>query len=185
MHQTVKTIFRLFFAVVIFLITLALFFSAYSKSKEILQADQQFQQAKHISLKSTDQEQLVLVSNNKRPDQAIFILIAQNGYIAKLNCEHYVQDICTDEYNQLHTRQIQQLDLLKVGQQDYIENVRYQDSRTQKQQQWSYSTQQIQQFYQADIARLKYIVFSIVLFALAALYVSIRIIRNFKKFLTR
>ncbi|MFD1438443.1 hypothetical protein [Acinetobacter terrae] len=185
MHQTVKTIFRLFFAVVIFLITLALFFSAYSKSKEILQADQQFQQAKHISLKSTDQEQLVLVSNNKRPDQAIFILIAQNGYIAKLNCEHYLQDICTDEYNQLHTRQIQQLDLLKVGQQHYIENIRYQDSRTQKQQQWSYSTQQIQQFYQADIARLKYIVFSIVLFALAALYVSIRIIRNFKKFLTR
>ncbi|NNH77268.1 hypothetical protein HLH17_06155 [Acinetobacter sp. ANC 5380] len=184
MHQTVKTIFRLFFAVVIFLITLALFFSAYSKSKEILQADQQFQQAKHISLKSTDQEQLVLVSNNKRPDQAIFILIAQNGYIAKLNCEHYLQDICTDEYNQLHTRQIQQLDLLKVGQQHYIENIRYQDSRTQKQQQWTYSTQQIQQFYQADIASLKYIVFSIVLFALAALYVSIRIIRNFKKFLT-
>ena len=185
MHQTVKTIFRLFFAVVIFLITLALFFSAYSKSKEILQADQAFQQAKHISLKSTDQEQLVLVSNNKRPDQAIFILIAQNGYIAKLNCEHYLQDICTDEYNQLHTRQIQQLDLLKVGQQHYIENIRYQDSRTHKQQQWSYSTQQIQQFYQADIASLKYIVFSIVLFALAALYVSIRIIRNFKKFLTR
>ena len=185
MHQTVKTIFRLFFAVVIFLITLALFFSAYSKSKEILQADQRFQQAKHISLKSTDQEQLVLVSNNKRPDQAIFILIAQNGYIAKLNCEHYLQDICTDEYNQLHTRQIQQLDLLQVGQQHYIENIRYQDSRTQKQQQWTYSTQQIQQFYQADIASLKYIVFSIVLFALAALYVSIRIIRNFKKFLTR
>ena len=129
MHQTVKTIFRLFFAVVIFLITLALFFSAYSKSKEILQADQQFQQAKHISLKSTDQEQLVLVSNNKRPDQAIFILIAQNGYIAKLNCEHYLQDICTDEYNQLHTRQIQQLDLLQVGQQHYIENIRYQDKR--------------------------------------------------------
>ncbi|OAL78564.1 hypothetical protein AY606_09135 [Acinetobacter sp. SFB] len=185
MHQTVKTLFRLFFAVVIFLITLALFFSAYSKSKEILQADQHFQQAKHIPLKSTAQEQLVLVSNNKRPDQAIFILIAQNGYIAKLSCEHYLQDICTDEYNQLHTRQIQQLDLLKVGQQYYIENITYQDSRTQKQQQWAYSKQQIQQFYQADIASLKYIVFSMVLFALAALYVSIRILRNFKKFLTR
>ncbi|TCB50376.1 hypothetical protein E0H80_08735 [Acinetobacter sp. ANC 4779] len=185
MHQTVKTLFRLFFAVVIFLITLALFFSTYSKSKEILQADQHFQQAKHISLKSTAQEQLVLVSNNKRPDQAIFILIAQNGYIAKLSCEHYLQDICTDEYNQLHTRQIQQLDLLKVGQQHYIENITYQDSRSKKQQQWSYSKQQIQQFYQADIASLKYIVFSMVLFALAALYVSIRILRNFKKFLTR
>lgn len=185
MHQTVKTIFRLFFAVVIFLITLALFFSAYSKIKEILQADQQFQQAKHISLKSSAQEQLVLVSNNKRPDQAIFILIAQNGYIAKLNCIHYLQNICTDEYNQSHTRQIQQLDLLKVGQQHYIENITYQDSRTQKQQQWSYSKQQIQQFYQVDIDSLKYIVFSILLFALAALYVSIRILRNFKNFLTR
>ncbi|WP_407305297.1 hypothetical protein [Acinetobacter sp.] len=185
MHQTVKTLFRLFFAVVIFLITLALFFSAYSKSKEILQADQQLQQAKHISLKSTAQEQLVLVSNNKRPDQAIFILIAQNGYIAKLPCEHYQQDICTDEYNQLHTRQIAQLDLLKIGQLNYIKNITYQDSRTQKPQQLSYSTQQIQQFYQADITSFKYIVFSILLFAFAALYVSIRILRNFKKFLTR
>jgi hypothetical protein len=185
MHETVKTTFRLFFAVIIFLITLALFFSAYSKSKEILQADQQFQQATQVKLKSTAQEQLVLVSNNKRPDQAIFIVIAQNGYIAKLNCEHYLQDICTDEYNQSHTRQIQQLDLLKVGQQHYIENISYQDSRTQKQQHWSYSKQQIQQFYQADISSLKYIVFSIVLFALAALYVSIRILRNFKKFLGR
>ena len=83
MHQTVKTIFRLFFAVVIFLITLALFLSAYSKSKEILQADQQLQQAKHISLKSTAQEQLVLVSNNKRPDKAIFILNDQNVYFVK------------------------------------------------------------------------------------------------------
>jgi len=72
-----------------------------------------------------------------------------------------------------------------VGQQHYIENITYQDSRTQKQQQWSYSKQQIQQFYQVDIASLKYIVFSILLFALAALYVSIRILRNFKNFLTR
>ncbi|OTG69249.1 hypothetical protein B9T25_01250 [Acinetobacter sp. ANC 4470] len=185
MHQTVKTLFRLFFAVVIFLITIALFFSVYSKSKEILNADQAFQQAKHISLKSTMQEQLVLVSNNKRPDQAIFILIANNGFISKINCEHYLQDICTDEYNQIHTRQIKQIDLLKIGQFNYIQMVSYQDSRTQKQQQWTYSQQQIQQFYQADISSLKYIIFSISLFALAALYVSIRIIRNFKKFLSR
>ena len=185
MHQTVKTLFRLFFAVVIFLITIALFFSVYSKSKEILNADQTFQQAQHLSLKSTPQEQLVLVSNNKRPDQAIYILLAHNGYVAKVNCEHYLQDICTDAYNQSHTRQIKQINLVKIGQQHYIEHVNYQDSLTQKQQQWSYSKQQIQQFYQADISSLKYIVFSISLFALAALYVSIRIIRNFKQFLSR
>lgn len=185
MHQTVKTIFRLFFAGIIFLITLALFLSIFSKSKEILQADQAFQQAKQISLKSTAGKQLVLVSNNQRPDQAIYIVIAQNGYIAKLNCEHYLQDICTDEYNQSHTRQIQQLELLKIGQQFYIQQISYKNSLTQKQQPWSYSKQQIQQFYQADISDLKYHLFSMALFALAALYVSIRIIRNFKKFIHR
>lgn len=183
MHQTVKTIFRLFFAGIIFLITLALFLSVFSKTQEILQADQAFQQARQISLKSTPGKQLVLVSNNQRPDQAIYIVIAQNGYIAKLNCQHYLQDICTDEYNQSHTRQIRQLDLLKIGQQHYIQQVSYQDSLTRKQQQWSYSKPQIQQFYQADISDLKYHLFSMTLFALAALYVSIRIIRNFKKFI--
>lgn len=183
MHQTVKTLFRLFFAGVIFLITVALFLSIFSKSQEILNADQQFQQAKQISLKSTPSEQLVLVSNNQRPDQAIYIVITNNGYIAKLSCEHYLQDICTDAYNQQHTRQIKQLELLKIGQQHYIQQVSYQDSRTQKQQQWSYSKPQIQQFYQADISSLKYSLLSIALFACAALYVSIRIIRNFKKFI--
>ncbi|RZJ23923.1 MULTISPECIES: hypothetical protein [unclassified Acinetobacter] len=183
MHQTVKTIFRLFFAGIIFLITLALFLSIFSKSREILQADQAFQQAEQISLTSTPNKQLVLVSNNQRPDQAIYIVIAQNGYIAQLRCEHYLNDICTDEYNQSHTRQIQQLELLKIGQYQYIQQVSYQDSRTQKRQQWSYSKQQIQQFYQADISDLKYSLFSMALFALAALYVSIRIIRNFKKFI--
>ena len=99
--------------------------------------------------------------------------------------EYYLKDICTDAYNQSHTRQIKQINLVKIGQQHYIEHVNYLDSLTQKQQQWSYSKQQIQQFYQADISSLKYIVFSISLFALAALYVSIRIIRNFKQFLSR
>lgn len=185
MHQTVKTIFRLFFATVIFLITFALFFSSYTKIKEIFQADQAFQHAKLISLKSTPQEQLVLVSNNKHPDKSIYILIANNGYIAKVRCEHYLQDICTDINNQSHTRQIIQVDLLNIQQQHYIQHIQYRDSLTQKQQQWTYSKEQIQQFYQVDITSLKYNVFSMILFALAALYVSIRIIRNFKTFLSR
>ncbi len=183
MHQTVKTIFRLFFAGIIFLITLTLFLSIFSKSREIIKADQAFQYATQISLKSTPDKQLVLVSNNQRPDQAIYIVIAQNGYITKLNCQHYLQDICTDEYNQSHTRQIQQLELLKIGQQFYIQQINYKNSLTQKQQQWSYSKPQIEQFYQTDISDLKYHLFSMALFALAALYVSIRIIRNFKQFI--
>ena len=185
MHQTVKTIFRLFFAVVIFIITVALFVSVFSKTQEILNAEKNFKQAKMLSLKSSSSEQLVLVSNNKRPDQSIFIVIANNGFISKINCEPYLKDICTDEYNQLHTRQISQIDLLKIGQHTYIQQLNYQDSRTQKQQQLHYSKAQIQQFYQNDISKLKYIVFSILLFAFAALYVSVKIIRNFKKFLSQ
>lgn len=183
MHQTVKTIFRLFFAIVIFLITLALFLSILSKSKEIFYAEQFFQNAQSISLKSNDKEQLVLVSNNQRSDQNIFIVIANNGFIAKVNCEHYSKDICTDAYNQLHTRQINQINLLNIGHQHYIENVHYRDSRTQKQYQLNYSKQQIQQFYQTDISNLKYTTFSMFLFAIAALYVSIHILRNFRKFI--
>ena len=54
MHQTVKTLFRLFFAMLIFLITLALFISLYAKGKEIINAEQAFQQAKIVSLKSNE-----------------------------------------------------------------------------------------------------------------------------------
>jgi hypothetical protein len=185
MHQKVKTVFRLFFALLIFILTLALFLSVFSKGKDIFSAEQSFQQAKLISLKSTSNKQLVLVSNNQRPDQAIFILIAHNGFIRKLNCTHYLKDICTDEYNQLHTRQVSQIDLFKVGQYFYIQQLNYQDSRTQKQQHLQYSKAQIQQFYQHDISNLKDIVFSVLLFAFAALFVSIKIIRNFKTFLSR
>ena len=105
MHQTVKTIFRLCFASVIFLITLSLCFTCFAKIQEILQAEQHYQQATSIPLKSTAGEQYVLVSNNQRPDNAIFILIAGNGYVAKINCEHY-SALCSDEDNQSHTRQI-------------------------------------------------------------------------------
>src|SRR5690606_42148600 len=72
MHQTVKTIFRLCFASVIFLITLSLCFTCFAKIQEILQAEQHYQQATSIPLKSTAGEQYVLVSNNQRPDNAIF-----------------------------------------------------------------------------------------------------------------
>ena len=185
MHQTVKTLFRLFFAMLIFLITLALFISLYAKGKEIINAEQAFQQAKIVSLKSNPQQQLVLLSNNQGSQKLIYILLAHNGYVAKVRCEHYLTDICTDAYNDSHTRQIRDVDLLTVNQHSYIKKVNYQDSLTQQQQQWSYVKAQIRDFYQADILTLKYIVFSILLFALAALYVCIRIIKNFKTFLTR
>ena len=89
MHQTVKTIFRLCLAAVIFSITLSLMFTCVAKIQEILKADQYYQQAVSIPLKSNTKAQYVLVSNNQRPDNALFILIAGNGYVAKISCEHY------------------------------------------------------------------------------------------------
>ena len=40
-------------------------------------------------------------------------------------------------------------------------------------------------FYQADVSSLKYATFGIGLFALAAVFVSFRILRNFKKFIRK
>ena len=182
MHQTVKTIFRFCFASVIFLITLSLCFTCFAKIQEILHTEQHYQQATSIPLRSTTGEQYVLVSNNQRPDNAIFILIAGNGYVAKINCEHY-STLCSDDYNQSHTRQIQSVDLIKAGNLFYIEKIQFRDSRTGNATSLEYTQDDIQQFYQNDISNLKYTVFAIALFTLAALFVSIKILKNFRRFL--
>lgn len=184
MHHTVKTIFRMCFATVIFIITISLVWTCISKLNEIRLADQSFQNAQTIHLVSTVKEQLVLISNNQKPDPAVYIAIAQNGYIAKMSCTHY-PNICTEQYNQQQTRLIQQVDLLKVGHNFYINQVKYTDSRTQQSQQLKYDQLQIQQAYQQDVSNLKYTVFGIGLFASAAVFVSFRILRNFKKFLNK
>ena len=111
--------------------------------------------------------------------------MANQGYIAKLNCDHYLTDICVDDYNGQHTRQIQSIELLKAGQFNYIQQVSYLDTRTQDVKTLCYTPEQIQQFYRADMSNLKYVVFGILLFACIALYVSVRIARNFKQFLNR
>lgn len=185
MHQTIKTIFRLCFAVSIFLITLALVWTCVVKTLEIRNASQALAQAKQFELKSTTAKPLVLVTNNQKPDEAVFILVANQGFIAKMSCEHYAQDLCTDADNQSHRRQIDFLDLKQIGQQYYIQHIQFHDSQTQKVSRFKYSDEQIQAFFQQDVQQLKYIVFGVGLFALIALYVSFRIIRNFKQFLQK
>lgn len=184
MHQTVKTVFRICFATVIFMVTLALFLTCFAKFQEILQADHEYTNAQTIHLKSDAKNQFVLVSNNQNPDNAIFLHLAGQGYVAKIKCEHY-KALCTDEMNQSHTRQIQNIDLLKVGTHWYIQKVLYRDSRTQKQQQFEYSSAELKQFYDNDIRNLKYVIFGVALFAFAALFVSIKIIKNFRRFLNK
>jgi hypothetical protein len=168
MPQTLKTVFRLCLTSIIFLIT-----------------EKNFSQKQSFTLKSTPQEQFVLVSNNQNPDNAVFVLIATYGYVAKISCKHHLTDLCNDQYNKSHTRQISQAHVIKAGQWFYIQNVAYRDNHTGKTKEFKYSDMQIQQFYQDDVSMLKYTVFGIGLFSAIALYVSSRILRNFRRFITK
>lgn len=185
MHQTVKTVFRICLASIIFFITAALVFTLAVKIQDIVQADENFSKKQSFSLTSSEKEQFVLVSNNQNPDNAIFIVIANNGYLAKINCDHYSTDICIDDYNKSHTRQISQAKLVKAGQWFYIQNVAYRDSRSGKTAEFNYNDAQIQQFYKNDVSGLKYTIFGIGLFSAIAVYVSIRILRDFRRFLVK
>lgn len=185
MQFTFKTLFRIFFALIIFLTTVSLFLTCMVKVKEIFQADQTFAASQSFKMSSRPDQTLILLSNNQAPDDHIYLHIAQQGYIAKLSCEHYLTDICINDYNQQHTRQIQSITLLKAGEFNYIQQVQYLDTRTQQIQNLKYSNAQIAEFYRKDISNLKYIVFGILLFALISLYVSVRIVRNFRQFLNR
>lgn len=184
MHQTVKTVFRICFAGVIFIVTFALFLTCFAKFQEILHADREYANAQTVQLKSEADKKFVLVSNNQNPDNAIFLQLAGQGYIAKIKCQHYAL-LCTDEMNQSHTRQIQDIELLKVGTHWYIQNVTYRDSRTLQQQQFEYTPAEVKQFYDNDISHLKYVIFGVALFAFAALFVSVKIIKNFRRFLNK
>lgn len=175
----------MFFALIIFLTTFALLLTCFAKSKEILNADQAFAAAESFKMNSSPDQTLLLLSNNQAPDDQIYLHIAHQGNIAKLSCAHYLNDICVGDYNQQHTRQIQSIELFKVGQLNYIQQVTYRDTRTQQIKTLRYSTTQIQQFYRSDVSNLKYVVFGVFLFVLIALYVSLRIARNFKQFLNR
>ena len=175
----------MFFALIIFLTTFALFLTCFAKTKEILQAEQTFAAAQSFKMNSRPDQTLVLLSNNKAPDHTIYLHEAHKSYIAKLSCDHYLTDICVDDYNEQHTRQIQSIELLKAGQFNYIQQVSYLDTRTQDVKTLRYTPEQIQQFYRADMSNLKYVVFGVLLFACIALYVSVRIARNFKQFLNR
>lgn len=184
MHQTIKTIYRLCFASVIFLVTLSLLLTCFSKTYAILQANQDYAERQRIHLSSDSQQQFVLLSDNKKSNQALYILLAGQGYLSKMNCQHY-PTLCTEEYNQSHTRQIQTADLVKTGNFSYLENIQFRDSRTGQSSQLHVTEQQIAQFYKDDLSNLKYSVFAIALFACAALFVSFKLIRNFRRFLTK
>ena len=98
MHQTVKTIFRLCLAAVIFLVTLSLMFTCVAKVQEILKADQYYQQAVSIPLKAVPKHNMYWCLIINVQTMRCLSLLRGNGYVAKISCEHYVA-LCTDDYN--------------------------------------------------------------------------------------
>jgi hypothetical protein len=182
MHNTVKTVYRLCLAVIIFIVTLALLFTCGHKTREILHAEQSYQNARQVDLVSTATRQFVLVSKSEKPDRGVFLLIAGQGYISKMNCDHY-PSLCVAQYDQSHTRQITRMSLINIDQHVYLKQLEFNDTRSGKSTQLSFDHEQIRNAYLTDMNNLKYSVFAIALFSCAALFVTFKILRNFRRFI--
>jgi hypothetical protein len=89
MHQSLKFIFRLILALIIFTVTLALLLTCYSKFNTLAQANMWLEHRQQIELVSSNQQSYLLLSNSQKPDRAIFIVLKGKGYISKISCEHY------------------------------------------------------------------------------------------------
>ncbi|WP_151978469.1 hypothetical protein [Acinetobacter soli] len=185
MHQSIKTVVRLVSATCIFLITAALILTFYSKAKEIWNAEDEYTHKQISQIQSDATHTYRLLSNNKKPNQAFYIVLQDRGYIAKLNCEHYLASLCTDRYNEIGTRVIQDATFQTFGTHSYLEKIRYMDTQTNMPGSYTWSEQDIKSLYAQDMSNLKYVLFGVGIFALIALYCSYRILRNFKQFLKK
>lgn len=183
MHQIIKKVFRFSLMICIFLITTALVVTCMVKTKEIWQADQHYLNRQTIHFHSDAQHQYLLISNNQKPDRAALIVLKDQGYLAKLNCEPYLKDVCTDAYNLFQTRYVQQASIQTIGNQSYFQNIQWVDIQSNKTTSLTWSPQDIQQFYHNDITHLKYILGALILFTIMGLYCCYRLIRNVGQFL--
>lgn len=183
MHQSIKKLFRLFWAICIFLITLALVVTCGVIAKELLTTQQNIQNKHILKFESSPSQQYILMSNNKKPDQQALIVLKNQGYISKIKCEHYLTDICTDHENLLANRNIQHATLEKIGRYQYFQEIQWQDNQTGEINRLNWSPAQIHNFYQTDMTSLKYTLLALCIFAAIGLYCCYRLIRNFKKFL--
>lgn len=185
MHQTLKIVVRLILATCIFLITAALILTCITKSYEIWSAQDEYKN-KQISHIRTDENHIYrLLSNNKKPHQAFYIILQDQGYIAKFNCENYINSLCIDKYNEVGTRIVQNATFQNIGQHSYIQNIEFLDSQTNMIGSFNWSQKEIDALYAEDMKGLKFIVVGISIFALIAIYCSFRIIRNFRRFLEK
>ncbi|WP_111859878.1 hypothetical protein [Acinetobacter sp. CFCC 10889] len=178
-----KIIFRYFFATLIFIVSALLIWTTVVKTYEAFTAHQV--QAQFTHLASTTNKEFRLVSNNQKPDQKIFITIPNQGYIFTISCEHYMNSLCTDADNQHYFRQIKAIDLIHYRSHHYIQNISYQNTQSLENKHFHFDQQQITAFYAKDIESLKFQLILLWFFSLFAIYVCIRILRDFQTFLNK
>lgn len=181
--MNIKTSFRYIYATIIFIITIMLVWTCIVKTQDYFQA--QHVQAKPFSLSSNEKTEYRLLSDNQKTKKLLYVIIPNQGFIAKINCEHYLTTLCTDQDNQTQFRKINQVDLLAFKQHVYIQNINYTHTQNTQRKSFNFTSEEIQSFYQADIETLKYQLFTLVLFSFFALYVCFRILRNFRSFLQK
>lgn len=185
MHQTLKIVVRLILATCIFLITAALILTCITKSYEIWSAQDEYKNKQISHIRTNENHTYRLLSNNKKPHQAFYIVLQDQGYIAKFNCENYINSLCIDKYNEVGTRIVQNATFQNIGQHSYIQNIEFLDSQTNMIGSFNWSQKEIDALYAEDMKGLKFIVVGISIFALIAIYCSFRIIRNFRRFLEK
>lgn len=178
-----KIAFRYFFAFIIFLISLILIWTTSVKTAEVFTAHQV--QPQSSQLKSTTAQEFRLVSNNQKPDQKVFITIPNQGYIVAVSCLHYMTSLCTDPNNQHQFRKINSIQIINYNAHQYIQNIDFTNTQTLQNETFHFTESEIAKFYAADIEKLKFQLIPLFFFSLFAMYVSIRILRNFKTFLNK
>lgn len=181
--MTFKMLFRCFYAFVLILITAMLIWTCVVKTLEFTRSNTIPDQSSTFS--SNNQIEYRLLSNNQKPDEKLWIVIKNQGYIAKLNCQHYLKTLCTDQDNQHPFRKIDHVTLQRFNDKYYIQDITYTNTQNMQQDTVKFSAQDIQSFHKADLIILRNQIITLSLFALFALYVCFRILRDFRKFLNK
>lgn len=178
-----KIVFRYFFAFVIFLVSLILIWTTSVKTVEVFNAPHV--KATSTQLSSTSAQEFCLIGNNQKPDQKLFITIPNQGYVATISCIHYMDSLCTDQDNQHQFRKINSIKIINYKSNQYIQHIDFTNTQTLQKKSFDFTEQQIADFYTADTEKLKFQLIPLFFFSLFAIYVSVRILRNFKTFLNK
>ena len=178
-----KVLFRSFYALILVLISLMLIWTCIIKTVELLNTYNV--KAKTTTLSSQPQIEYFLLSNNQKPDEKLFIVIPNQGYVTEVNCTHYLTTLCLDQDNQHQFRRVDAVTLQSYNSLNYIENITFTNTQNMQQSTLKFTAQDIQSFYKNDLAEWRNQIITLSLFAIFALYVCFRILKNFRQFLNK